>query len=637
MTAMENHLLSGGCTVKKYILIISCIVILTSLQAQDGIIDSSFNSVGKVTTAIGGSQDYGASVLVQPDGKIVVAGQTYVIDKFYFSAVRYNTNGTLDTSFDADGKVLASIETYSCTAVAAVIQADGKIILGGSAQNTDGSRSYFAIIRFKSNGVVDSTFGINGRVTTFFRTSSGYDECRSIVLQSDGKIVAAGYSDTTISSVHYYHVAVVRYNTDGSLDNTFSGDGKLTTSIGGNEDYGMSAAIQSDGKIVVAGTVKLTNKDFAVVRYNTDGTLDNTFGTAGIVTTAVGSGDDNGKSVAIQSDGKIVVAGSAAMTSTDFAVVRYDASGVLDPTFNLDGKATTDIIFNGYDAGQSVAIQSDGKIVVAGIVMKSNIYFTYDFALVRFTTSGFLDATFGTSGKVITAFGNETVSAQAVCAAIQSNGAIIAAGYAGGNVDIAVARYRQSVPLPVELVSFTASPAKNGITLNWKTATEVNNYGFEIQRSALSPQQSDNMWSKIGFVEGNGTTNAPKSYTFVDNSASGKTSYRLKQIDRDGKFEYSQTVEVIVASVPKEFSLEQNYPNPFNPTTAISFQLSAVGFTTLKIYDAIGREVSTLISEVKEAGAYSVQFDGARLSSGIYFAKLTSSGKTQMRKLLLLK
>ncbi|MEI7905924.1 MAG: T9SS type A sorting domain-containing protein, partial [Bacteroidota bacterium] len=113
--------------------------------------------------------------------------------------------------------------------------------------------------------------------------------------------------------------------------------------------------------------------------------------------------------------------------------------------------------------------------------------------------------------------------------------------------------------------------------------------------------------------------------------------YRLKQIDRDGKFEYSQTVEVTAATAPKEFGLEQNYPNPFNPTTVISYQLSANGFTSLKIYDAIGREVATLVNEVKEAGYYSAQFDGARLSSGIYFARLSLSGKTQIRKLMLMK
>ena len=205
-----------------------------------------------------------------------------------------------------------------------------------------------------------------------------------------------------------------------------------------------------------------------------------------------------------------------------------------------------------------------------------------------------------------------------------------------GTIDMGAYEYNTN-PLPVELTSFTAEIAEKSIELKWRTATETNNYGFEIQRSAVSPQQSDNMWSKIGFVEGNGTTNAPKSYFFTDKSASGKTSYRLKQIDRDGKFEYSQTVEVTVLSAPKEFALEQNYPNPFNPTTSINYQLSANSFTTLKIYDAIGREVATLVNEVKEAGTYSAQFDGAKLSSGIYFARLSSDGKIQIRKLMLMK
>ena len=188
-----------------------------------------------------------------------------------------------------------------------------------------------------------------------------------------------------------------------------------------------------------------------------------------------------------------------------------------------------------------------------------------------------------------------------------------------------------SSPLPVELSFFRATTASAGAELVWQTATETNNYGFDIERKSAST------WTKVGFVEGSGTTNAPKSYSFTDKSALGKISYRLKQIDRDGKFEYSQEVEVIALCTPKEFALEQNYPNPFNPTTTIGYQLPANGRTTLKIYDAIGREVATLVSEVKEAGYYSAQFDGTRLSSGIYFAKLTSDRKMQMKKLLLLK
>lgn len=204
-----------------------------------------------------------------------------------------------------------------------------------------------------------------------------------------------------------------------------------------------------------------------------------------------------------------------------------------------------------------------------------------------------------------------------------------------------------SNPLPVELITFTAHPEGASIVLNWKTATEVNNAGFAVQRKAvhglsftsetsnLKPETSE--WIDLSFVEGSGTTNAPKNYSFTDKSAAGKVSYRLKQIDRDGKFEYSQTVEVTTSTTPKEFALMQNYPNPFNPTTMISYQLPVSNHVSLKVFDLLGKEVATLVNDVKEAGTYSTQFDGAKLSSGIYFARLSSNGKSEMKKLLLMK
>ncbi|MEW5798839.1 MAG: GLUG motif-containing protein [Bacteroidota bacterium] len=193
-------------------------------------------------------------------------------------------------------------------------------------------------------------------------------------------------------------------------------------------------------------------------------------------------------------------------------------------------------------------------------------------------------------------------------------------------------------PLPVELVFFTATTKQNNVELKWSTATEVNNYGFEIERTVISYQSSVINWSKAGFVEGSGTTNAPKEYSFTDSKlTAGKYSYRLKQIDRDGKFEYSQTVEVTIANAPKVFALKQNYPNPFNPTTVISYQLPVNSHVTLKVYDAIGREVATLVDEVKEPGTYSVQFNGATLSSGIYFYTLRAGNFSTTKKLMLVK
>ena len=201
-------------------------------------------------------------------------------------------------------------------------------------------------------------------------------------------------------------------------------------------------------------------------------------------------------------------------------------------------------------------------------------------------------------------------------------------------------------PLPVELLSFTAAVNGGGVELTWETATETNNRGFEIERisdylesvlSERSETKDGNQWQRIGFIEGHHTTNTPQEYSFTDNAARGILRYRLKQIDRDGKFAYSPIVEVKIAA-PAVFALSQNYPNPFNPSTTISFTLQHTGLTTLKVYDAIGREVATLVNEVLEAGVYhQKQFNAGNLASGVYFARLTSGAQTQMKKLLLMK
>ncbi len=199
--------------------------------------------------------------------------------------------------------------------------------------------------------------------------------------------------------------------------------------------------------------------------------------------------------------------------------------------------------------------------------------------------------------------------------------------------------------LPVELSSFSASIIEQGVKLNWVTETEVGNYGFEVQRSVSENQSS--AWKNIGFVEGFGNSNSPKEYSFIDeNVAGGNYSYRLKQIDTDGKFEYSKVIEIDF-STPLNYELSQNYPNPFNPSTKISFQIVETGFTSLKVYDAIGNEVKTLVNENKPAGTYTVDFsarggsafggDAYTLPSGIYFYKLEAGSFVETKKMMLLK
>jgi len=200
-----------------------------------------------------------------------------------------------------------------------------------------------------------------------------------------------------------------------------------------------------------------------------------------------------------------------------------------------------------------------------------------------------------------------------------------------GKLDI-YAAVNESDPLPVELTSFSAIIKDKSVTLNWRTETEVNNYGFEIQRSVQISK-----WEVLGFVEGHGNSNSPKQYSFTDiNPVGGSNySYRLKQIDTDGKFEYSDVVEVLL--VPDEFFLSQNFPNPFNPSTTISYQVQTKSHIQLFIYDALGNKVAQLINEEKEQGTYEVEIDGSNLTSGIYFYQMKAGDFIQTKKMILLK
>ncbi len=191
--------------------------------------------------------------------------------------------------------------------------------------------------------------------------------------------------------------------------------------------------------------------------------------------------------------------------------------------------------------------------------------------------------------------------------------------------------------LPVELVSFTTNVNGNNVSLKWQTATEVNNYGFEIERSS-----EKTTWSKIGFVEGNGTSNSPKEYSFTDVvSQSGKYFYRLKQIDIDGSYKYSNVVEVNIGT-PEKFDLKANYPNPFNPTTTIEYSIPNVGAkdfspVQLIIYDVLGHKIATLVNKKQSPGNYSVNFNASNLTSGIYFYTLRAGNYTATRKMILIK
>jgi hypothetical protein len=191
---------------------------------------------------------------------------------------------------------------------------------------------------------------------------------------------------------------------------------------------------------------------------------------------------------------------------------------------------------------------------------------------------------------------------------------------------------------PVELISFIATLLNYNVRLDWTTATEANNSGFEIYRKKSEDRIQESEWEKLGFVPGFGTTTEPKSYSFIDEDVkTGTYKYRLKQIDFDGTFEYSNEIEVEFDFIPKEFVLYQNYPNPFNPSTTIRFSIPQSSLVTLKIYNALGQEVRTLVNGFTESGLHTINFDASNLNSGVYFYKLDAGQFSEVKKITLIK
>lgn len=449
---------------KKKILIFCILYVgLYASYAQPGSLDTTFGIGGKVLTDFGNTNDIGFSTAIQNDGKIVVAGYSGIYPNFDFAISRYNNNGILDSSFDSDGKATTNFDGFYNQCRSITIQSDGKIVVAGFTMVGNFYEYDFALARYNSNGELDNTFGSGGKVTTDI--GSGNDLGMSVAIQSDGKILLAGYSYTGNNTV--YDFALIRYNSDGSLDNTFSSDGKVTTSIGNVGVYGAnvynyakSVMIQSDGKIVVAGYSEdgehsengvNSNANFTLVRYESNGSLDSTFGSSGITITDFGSYYEEGNSVVMQCDGKIVVAGkSHNFTDYDFALIRYNSDGSLDGTFGSGGKVTTAI--GNRSVGYSVTIQSDEKIVVAGVSSNGT---SIDFSLVRYHSDGSLDNTFSSGGIVTTAIGNTNDVGMSV--AIQSDGKIVLAGHSdnGSNIDFAVVRYNNDA---CPLINLSQSP-----------------------------------------------------------------------------------------------------------------------------------------------------------------------------------
>jgi len=414
-------------------------LLIFTIHASDALsLDTSLNGDGMATISFSSGDDVGSGIAVQSDDKIVVAGTSDSGSGISeFAIARFNVDGSLDSSFNGDGRVTAFFSPADDLGSGIAIQSDDKIVVAGTSDSGSGT-SEFAIARFNVDGSLDTSFDGDGMATASF--SAGDDVGSGIAVQSDNKIVVVGTSESGSGISEF---AIARFNVDGSLDTSFDGDGMATASFSAGDDVGSGIAVQSDDKIVVVGTSDSGSgiSEFAIARFNIDGSLDTTFNGDGRVTAGFLAGDNVGSGIAVQSNGRIVVVGTSDDISTTWLTVAgFTMDGSLDTSFASGRRVLIKSSLTGRDMGSGIAVQSDDKIVVVG--SGDDINGALEFVVARFNADGSLTGTGTAFGKMTTSFsaGDDVGSGIAV----QFDDKVVVVGTrddGSGTSDFAVARY----------------------------------------------------------------------------------------------------------------------------------------------------------------------------------------------------
>lgn len=546
------------------------------VHAADGDLDSSYGTAGKNSVSLGGSDLVYGSYL-QSDGKMLVVGGARPSSVEDFGVTRFNANGSLDTSFGVNGVYTLDITaTKTDRATGVGVQSDGKIIVAGYTRFASGNDN-FAVIRLTAAGALDTTFGSSGIIQIDFASTT--DRALCLKIMSDDRIVVAGWSSLDSMNLDF---AVVRLTAGGALDASFDGDGKVMVDVGNIQDSAYAIEIQSDNKIVIGGTAASAGGNFqlALLRLNVDGSRDLTFDTDGVVSfNFSGSTGDYINAVAIQSDGKIVVGGSTTGSGNAF-LARFTTAGALDTTFNTIGYNLIDLGSTS-DQFLALAIQSDGKVVAGGLYVNGSYT---DSALVRVTTAGVLDSTFGSSGKQLISLGG--ASDRIVGLGIQSSGKIVASiqtAEASSVDDFGVARFVVAPP---------ANSAPTDMALSNSSVSQST--GADATVGTLSTTDSDSGETfTYTLVSGAGSTdnasfNLSGATLRANDStamAAGTRSIRLRTTDSaSGTYEEAFTITVVDNIAPLITSIVRLTPLTQTVTTgpvvfAVTFSENVIGVT----------------------------------------------------------
>ena len=605
------------------------------MLAAAGTLDSSFDTDGRATAAFGLGLDQATASVVQSDGKIVVAGWTVNVTDRDFAIARFNADGTLDSSFSGDGRATVSFGGLTVDqATSVAIQPDGKIVVAGTSV-LSGITSV-AVARLNVDGTLDNSFSGDGILTTAPLGLSVLNQANDVAIQSDGKIVIGGTTGSSVTN----DFLLIRYNADGSLDTSFSGDGVATTSFGLlGIDSANAIAIQGDGKIVAAGVgVNVTDNDFALARFNANGSLDTSFGTGGRVMTNFGLAvvPDVANAIVLQPNGRFVVAGSTVLSGgvSAIAVARYTVAGTLDASFGGgDGQVTTQI--GGLASfGNDLLLQTDGKLVAGGQVLLSGVQNT--FGLARYNADGTLDSSFGTGGALQTSF--NTLIDGANDLSLQSDGKIVAAGLTTLNPNVtnfAVARFIGDNHLPIFPTlnqTYTVAPG-TPLTINL-SATDSDGDAVTLSASNLPAGATFN--PATGVFNWTPPVNASGSFgvLFTANDGTGATSEAVTiNVSAGAVTNQPPTLQqignkVVNAGQPLTFTVAANDPEG----DALTF--SATSLPAGATFNAATRTFTWTPTAAQGPGVYNVTFqvtDGTTpVSETIQVGVLGGSGATNV-------
>lgn len=618
--------------------------------SSETLTDSAFEVWSARYNGPGDDWDEALAIAVDASGNVYVTGGSPPVpfSAFDYATIKYNASGTQEWVARYTGTPTGVDEAF-----AIAVDDQGNVYITGYSDGGASSTDY-ATIKYNSSGEQQWAARYSG-------LANDDDAAYAIAVDNSGYVYVTGTSRST--SVNYDY-ATVKYDPSGNQVWVARYDGT------GNFDNAVAVAVDDQGNVFVAGWSSNANGlyDYATVKYNSSGVQQWAARYA-----EAGSGDNICTAMAIDESDNVYVTGGSSGSSApfDYATVKYNSSGEEQWTARYDGTGNdfdeakdieVDASGNVYVSGRSVGINTyldyatvkynsagiqqwaaryDGPLSiddeVTGIALdnQANVYVTgvcvgettdYDFVTLKYSTTG--------EEQWLTSFnGTGNLGDKPFGIAVDASGYVYATGYSYGvnSFDFGTVKYGQT-SIPVELISFSAAPSGSGVNLSWITATETNNKGFLIERKSLNGEYDD-----IAFVNGQGTTTNEHQYSYCDkNIGAGTYTYRLKQVDFNGTINFSQPIDVSV-DAPLNFNLAQNYPNPFNPSTTIEYALPSDGFVTLKVFNALGQHVASLVNGTEKAGVHKVVFNGEKLSSGMYYYRIEAGSNVLVRKMIFMK